>query len=507
MAPTDNATSDIATEAQRVNRGLLPSLGLFTTTMIVVGAVIGSGIFRKPGSMAADLVEQGVGMPELLLGVWILGGVITLFGALSNAEVASMIPETGGQYVYFDRMYGPFAAYIYGWAVFIVIQTGSIAGIAYIFAEYCGHYFVLPQASAELSSITLTLPIGTFRPLADIGMKAVAAALIIGLTIVNYLGVRFGGAVQNFFTLAKIAAIVTLIVLTFVAPEVGSPDNFVEDSRSHATSLGWLALALGIAGALQGAFWAYDGWNNITYIAGEVRRPRTTIPRALITGMAVIISIYVLMNLAYIYVLPIDVMAGSRLVAADVADRIVNGGGNLIAAAVMLSTFGTVNGTILASARVYFSMARHNVFPRFLGAAHPRYHTPAASLVVQAMWSVLLLFSGTFDSLTDTLIFVSWIFYAAGAYGLFVLRRRYPDAERPYRVPGYPWVPGLFVLFAVVFLALTLYGDISKYVDARAAGEPAVINSVFGLLLVALGIPLYFVFRASARRRADVDRT
>jgi APA family basic amino acid/polyamine antiporter len=498
---TTNTSDSLATEIQRVNRGLLPTLGLFSTTMIVVGAVIGSGIFRKPGVMAGELIDHGVGMPELLLGVWVLAGVMTLFGALTNAEVASMIPETGGQYVYFERMYGPLAAYLYGWAVFIVIQTGSIASIAYIFAEYAGQYFSLPQLSPELAATSFSLPIGTFRPFADFGMKAVAAGLIVTLTIVNYLGVRFGGNVQNFFTLAKVSAIVTLIVLTFVAPEVGSAQNLVADSRAHAPNIGGLALALGIAGALQGAFWAYDGWNNITYIAGEVRRPRTTIPRALIAGMTVIICVYLLTNLAYVYVLPIDVMAGSKLVASDVAERIVTGGGALIAAAVMLSTFGTVNGTILASARVYFSMARHNVFPRFLGRTHPRFHTPAASLVMQCAWSILLLFSGTFDSLTDTLIFVSWIFYAAGAFGLFVLRRRYRDAERPYRVPGYPWVPAVFVIFAIVFLVLTVYGDITKFVAAREAGEPAVINSAFGLLLVALGIPIYLFYRYFGKDR------
>jgi APA family basic amino acid/polyamine antiporter len=497
----DPSSEPLSSEIARVNRGLVPALGIFSTTMIVVGAVIGSGIFRKPGTMAADLIGHGVGFPELLLAVWVLAGLITLFGALTNAEIASMIPETGGQYVYFERMYGPFWAYLYGWAVFIVIQTGSIASIAYIFAEYAGQYFTLPQLSAELSAYTFSLPIGTFRPFADFGMKSIAALLIIVLTVVNYLGVRFGGTVQNFFTMAKVAAIVTLIVLTFVAPEVGSAHNFVVSSRSHATDVSGLALALGIAAALQGAFWAYDGWNNITYIAGEVRRPRTTIPRSLIAGMTVIIAVYVLMNLAYIYVLPIDVMAASKLVASDVAERIVTGGGTVIAAAVMLSTFGTVNGTILASARVYFSMARHNVFPRFLGRAHPRFHTPAASLVMQCIWSVLLLFSGTFDSLTNTLIFVSWIFYAAGAFGLFVLRRRYRDAERAYRVPAYPWVPGLFIVFAVAFLVLTVYGDVTSYLAAREAGEPAVINSAFGLVLVLSGIPIYLFFRHAGRGR------
>jgi APA family basic amino acid/polyamine antiporter len=259
-------------------------------------------------------------------------------------------------------------------------------------------------------------------------------------------------------------------------------------------------VALAIAAALQGAFWAYDGWNNVTYIAGEVKQPQRTIPRALIFGMAIIIVVYLLVNLAYCYVLPIGQMAQSKLVAADVAEKFFSGGGRWIAAAVMLSTFGTTNGTILASARVYFSMARRNVFPRFLGNAHPRFHTPGASLAVQCVWSVALLFSGTFDTLTDTLIFVSWIFYAAGAYGIFVLRRKEPATPRPYRAPGYPLVPWIFVIFAVAYLVLTVYNDIDTYNAALAEGKPAIINSAFGLMLVAIGVPIYFFYRSRKGR-------
>ncbi len=475
--------------------------------MIVVGAVIGSGIFKKPGVMAGDLIGHGVGSPELLLGVWALAGIITLFGALTNAEIAGMIPETGGQYIYFDRMYGPFSGYIYGWSVFSVIQTGSIASIAYVFADYFTKFVELPHLSAAAEAFSIHLPfIGDITPLANIGVKGVAAALIIVLTAINYLGVRFGGVVQNVFTVSKVVAIMALVALAFVLPEIGSVANITTASAAPATTgsgttdTGALAIALAIAAALQGAFWAYDGWNNVTYIAGEVIRPQRNIPRALIFGMAIIITVYLLVNLAYCYVLPIDEMAKSSLVASDVAEKFFSGGGKWIAAAVLISTFGTTNGTILASARVYFSMARRNVFPRFLGNAHPRYHTPASSLMVQCVWSVVLLFSGTFDTLTDTLIFVSWMYYAAGAYGVFVLRRKEPDAPRPYRVPGYPVVPALFVVFAVVYLVLTVYNDIAAYQDAVAAGKPAIINSAFGLFLVALGIPLYFYYRAKGRR-------
>jgi APA family basic amino acid/polyamine antiporter len=212
--------------------------------------------------------------------------------------------------------------------------------------------------------------------------------------------------------------------------------------------------------------------------------------------MLIVTATYLLMNVAYAYVLPIDQMARSKLVAADVAEKCFAGGGRWIAAAVMISTFGTANSIILASARVYFSMARLNVFPRRLGHVHPRFHTPAASLVVQGIWSALLLFSGTFDTLTDTLIFVSWAFYAVGAYGVFVLRRRQPDAPRPYKVPGYPLVPWLFILFALLYLVFTVYNDIAGYHVAVAAGQPALINSALGTVLVLIGAPIYFFYRA-----------
>jgi len=457
--------------------------------MLVVGGVIGSGIFRKPGVMAAQL-----GSPELLLLVWVLAGVITLFGALTNAEVASLIPETGGQYIYFERMYGPFFAFLYGWAIFAIIQCGSIAAVTYVFAEYSTQFIALPEFPEPIRNWSFPLPlIGHITPFQEIGTKGVAAGLILILTIINYLGVRFGGIVQNIFTIAKVAAMLLLAAGAFLLPSRGNLSHFTTDS--HATPLTGLALFAAIAAALQGAFWAYDGWNKLTYIAGEVKQPQRNIPFGLLWGMLIVTAVYFLMNLAYAYVLPIDEMAQSKLVAADVADKLFPNGGRWIAALVMLSTFGTANAIILATARVYFAMARMNVFPRFIGTVHPRYHTPAASLVVQCVWSIALLFSGTFDMLTDTLIFVTWLFYAAGAYGVFVMRRKLPDAPRAYKVPGYPFVPILFIGFALTFLGFTAYNDIVAYRAAVAAGKPALINFLFGLALVFIGTPVYFYFR------------
>jgi basic amino acid/polyamine antiporter, APA family len=486
-SPSDSSNPSPASHS--LSAGLLPSLGLFTTIMMVVGGVIGSGIFRKPGVMAGQ-----VGSPELLLGVWVLAGVLTLFGALTNAEIASMIPETGGQYIYFERIYGPFFAFLYGWAVFAVMQCGSIAAVAYVFAEYATQFVALPEFPASVATCSFHLPfIGDVTPLKEIGTKGMAAALIILLTGINYVGVRFGGLVQNVFTITKLAAILLLVLGAFLLPTGGGAANLTTPSAS--IHLEGFALAAGIVAAVQGAFWAYDGWNKLTYIAGEVKEPQRNIPLGLVWGMLIVTAIYLLINVAYAYVLPIDQMAKSKLVAADVANKCFAGGGRWIAAAVMVSTFGTANATILATARVYFSMARMNVCPRALGRVHPRFHTPAASLVVQGIWSALLLFSGTFDTLTDMLIFVSWVFYAAGAYGVFVLRRKVPDAPRPYKVPDYPIVPWLFIAFALLYLLFTAYNDIAGYRAAIAAGKPALINSALGTVLVLIGAPIYFFYR------------
>ncbi|PWU11783.1 MAG: hypothetical protein C5B50_22690 [Verrucomicrobia bacterium] len=478
----------------RTAPALLPSLGLFTTVMMVVGGVIGSGIFKKPAIMAAQ-----VGSPGLLLMVWLLAGVLTLFGALTIAEITGIIPETGGQYVYFERIFGPFTGFLYGWACFAVIQTGSIAAVAYIFAEYAAQFIRLPEFSPALSAWSVHLyGLGDVTPFRDIGVKGIAALLIFILTVVNYVGVRFGGLVQNIFTIAKVAAMAALMLGAFLLPAGGA----VSHLTTHSTIIHpqGLALILATVASLQGAFWAYDGWIKLTYIAGEIKEPQLNLPRALGLGLLLVTLIYMLMNLAYAYVLPVDQMAKSKLVAADVAERCFQGGGRWIAAAVMISTFGTTNSIILATARVFYSMAHQNVFPKFLGKVHPRFHTPGPSLVVQGVWSALLLFSGTFDTLTDTLIFISWIFYAASAWGVFVLRRREPYAPRPYHAPGYPFVPAIFILFAVLYLVFTVYNDFAAYRAAVAAGKPALINSIFGTVLVLSGAPIYLYYRTRPRQ-------
>jgi APA family basic amino acid/polyamine antiporter len=479
--------------SQRHSPSLVPTLGLFTTVAMISGSIIGSGIFRKPALMAGQL-----GSPELLIAIWVLAGVLTLFGALTNAEIASILSATGGQYIFFQKIYGNFVAYLYGWAVFAVIQTGSIASIAYVFGDYSQYFFTLPRFSESLeTSVRLYIPfIGNIFPLQNIGVKLVTITTICLLTFVNYLGVRFGGIVQGIFTTLKLAAMAFLVIAAFTYSG-GSVANFVTDAPHSPASAanGWQMIFLIVTG-LAGAFWTYDGWNSITYIAGEIKDPHRTIPRALFIAMMIVIGTYVSINLAYLYVMPVAAMAKSTLVAADVANIVMGAaGGTFIAVAVMVSTFGTTNGTILASARVYYAMAHDKIFFKSSGVIHPRFRTPGNALVVQSVWTCILVLSGTFDTLTDMLIFVTWIFYAMGAYGVFILRRTMPDSSlerpRPYKVFGYPVVPAVFVTVASFYVIITLYNDIVAY----AQGQTPIINSVFGLLLVASGLPLYWYFR------------
>lgn len=469
-------------------KNLRMDIGLFTTIAIVVGAMIGSGIFKKPAAMAEHLDS-----PELLIAFWVIAGVITLFGALTNAEVASMITETGGQYIFFEKMYGPFIAWLYGWAIFAVIQTGSIASITYVFAEYTEYFWILPRLDGELErSIILHIPyIGKIFPLENLGVKSLTIFVVFFLTTVNYFGVRYGGRVSAFFTTMKIAAILLLVLFSLIFGN-GDPDNLVREAPTFGSG----SIFMGFILALSGAFWAFDGWNNITYIAGEVRQPQRNIPKALFLGTLIVLVVYIIINVAFLYVLPVEKMAGSYLVAADVARASVGAvGGALVSAAVMVSTFGTSNGTIMVSARVYYAMARRKMFFSALGNVHKKYSTPANALWLQAVWTAMLVISGTFDILTDMLIFISWIFYALGAAGVFVLRKKMPNAYRPYKVWGYPYIPAIFIVFAFGYIAYTLYYDISLYMD----GEIQIIKSLFGIALVAMGLPLYFYFRYKAK--------
>ena len=464
---------------------LLQKLGLFTAITIVVGSMIGSGIFKKSASMSAEL-----GAPGIVLIIWLVAGIISLIGALTNAEVAGILPRAGGQYVYYREMYGNFTAYLYGWAIFAVIQTGSIASIAYVFSGYLEYFFPAPHLSQGWEAWGFSLKWGEqvlldLYPLKDIGLKLMTIFLIMFLSVVNYFGVTFGGIVQNIFTILKNLAIafIVLAALIFGAGAVSNFSPFVNSAFVFPSG----SLLGAIILALSGAFWAYDGWNNITYLGAEVKQPQRNIPKAMIIGMFFVIGVYLLVNLAYFYVLPVDVISNSTLIASDVMRKAVgNWGGAFVAVAVMVSTFGTTNGTILVSARVYYAMAKDRLFFRKLEDVHHKYRTPGTSIIIQGLWASLITMTGSFDQLTDMLIFVSWIFYGLGAYGVFVLRKKMPDAERPYKAFGYPVLPAFFVLFSMFFVGFSIWYNVR--------------NAVFGLLLVIIGIPLYFYFNKRQNR-------
>lgn len=489
------------TENRNNRLDLLPQIGMLTAIAYGVGSVIGSGIFKKPGIMAAQL-----GSPFLLLLVWVVTGLMTLFGALSIAEIAGIFPRAGGLYAYFNECYNRLTGYLYGWAVFIVIQTGSIASIAYVFSDSLGYFFNYFRLSPAWEAFAIHIPfLGDITPFKFFGLKLCTIALILFLTFINYLAVKFGGAVQLASTVLKIGALLAIAFFAFIF-SAGNWGNFT--TTETPIKLGDGSMFLAFIAAMSGAFWVYDGWINVTYSASEIKNPKKNLPKVLFISALVYISIYLVMNLAYIYVVPVPEMAHkyvaaeqtgqAYLVATDVAGSFWgNWGGAFIAIAIAISTFGTVNGTIMLSARVYFAMARDGLFPKRIGDVHHRFRTPVKSLFIQAVWTSLLVLSGTFDQLTDMLIFVSWIFYALGALGVIILRHKMPDAPRTYKVWGYPVLPIIFIIFSCIFIVFTVYSDVTNYLN----GSAPLINSLMGLVLVAAGIPGYLYWNSKYKKQ------
>lgn len=461
-------------------------LNVWATISIVAGSVIGSSIFMKPAVMAGQL-----GSPLLLLFVWLFAGAISMMGAAINAEIGAMLPVTGGQYVFFKKMYGNFFAYLYGWSSFAVINTASVAAIAYIFSQYTEYFFVLPRFTTEIEQAWhITIPfLGVLYPLENFGVKSLTILVIILLTFINTRSVKAGGSVQIIFSAIKVTALVLMVGLIFFSGK-GSTQHFIQNTATGGLH-GW-GYIVGIVAALSGAFAAYDGWNNIGFVAGEIDNPKKNIPRGLFIGLGLCILLYVLTSQAYLYMLPVDEMAKSKLVATDaVAPIIGNAGAGLIALLVMISTFGATNGNILACSRVTFAMAKEGVFFKKIGNVNPKHQTPTNALWLHAVWTCLFILTGSFDMLTDLFVFITWIFYGFAAAGIFILRKKMPKAERPYKAWGYPVTPIIFVVFSAFYFVLTLYADINNYVT----GKTHFISSVFGLALTAVGIPFYFYFK------------
>lgn len=457
-------------------------LGFWTTASLVVGSMIGSGIFKKPA-----LLAQQLGSPTIMLMVWIAAGLITLCGALATAELAAAIPKSGGPYAYFHKIFGPFVAFLYGWSCLLVIQSGSIASIAYVFSEYLGRLVTLPRLdeAIEKSFSLHIVGVGTIYPLADLGVKAVTILLIGLLTWVNIRGARFGGGIQLVMTQLKVLAIMALVVAGLSLGDQLAT-NFSGAQLPATVDLGWWATA---AASMAGAFWAYDGWLNSTFIAGEVKDPERTFPKALGFGTLLVLIVYTLTNLSVLSALPLQEIAASKLVAATAMEKLIGPmGAILISIAIMISAFGATNGSTMASPRLYYAMAQDGLLPKSLGQLHGPLRTPKKALLLQWLWASVLTISGTFDQLTDMLIFVVWFFYGTAVLSVFVARLKFPEMPRPYRAWGFPILPLAFVSFAGFFLCSTLWRDFQAY----SSGESALMPSVMGMTLVLGTSPFYW---------------
>lgn len=468
------------------NQNFKRTLGLYTAISLVIGSVIGSGIFMRPAEMALLL-----GSPSLILLVWIIGGVLSLFVAMVVAEVGAMMPETGGQYFFMRKMYGDFWAYLYGWANFSVINTAGTAGVAFICSQYVEYFFTLPKFSNVIEqSFKIHLPfIGTILPLENIGVKLLTILLLVVLTFISYRSTKTGGIIQVVFTAAKILAIVLLVGGLFFY-EKGSVKNFTTTSAT-IKPIGF-ALIAAIIAACNGALQAYDGWGNMVNVAGEIKNPQKNIPKSLFIGLISCIGIYLLVTLAMLYVLPVNEMAKSSLVASVAAEKVFGTiGGGVIAFLICLSVLGVTNASILAPPRMTFAMAQEGKFFAFAGKIHPRFNTPGNAMLLHLGWMIVMVFSGSFYILADMYIFVTWLFNLMLVAGVFILRKKMPNAIRPYKVWGYPFVPIIALLCTSFYLIITLYNDITAY----NSGKINLINSVFGIALTAIGIPFYFYFK------------
>jgi APA family basic amino acid/polyamine antiporter len=426
-------------------------LGFWDIVGIVIGGVIGSGIFIVPASVAA-----GVESPLLILAVWIGGGVLCFFGALTLAELGASYPEAGGMYIFLREAYGPLIAFLFGWTLFLVIDTGSMATLAVAFSSKYLPYF---------------LPVPPW-------MSKVIAVLFIGfLVAVNYVGTRWGAFLQNFLTVIKFGAITAVCAIVFLFAS-GDTAHFVNPSPP---AFSWDLLSkIGIA--MVATFWAYKGWEVSTFSAGELKNPGRNLPAGLLLSMVAIIFLYLVTNLAYLYAFPAGVIAGSDRIASDAMDLAIGPvGGSIIAVTILFSILGAANSNMLCSPRVFFAMAGDGLFFKKIAAVHPRYLTPHVSILAMGVWALLLSLSGTFEQLFTYVVFGQWLFFGLTAAAVFILRRKDPTRPRPYRTWGYPITPAIFILAAFLISVNSLLNQFW--------------NAFAGLIIILLGLPAYWYWR------------
>ena len=511
--------SDTSANAPR----LVQSLGLFSSTALVAGSMIGSGIFIVDADIA-----RGTNSPALFLGAWVLTAILTITAALSYGELAAMMPKAGGQYVYLRESLGPLWGFLYGWTLFLVIQTGTIAAVAVAFGKFLGVFFPAVSTSNWLWHIAHVPPIPV-GPMVlgnmEIGVNTAnlnGIIVVIFLAVVNIFGVKLGALIQNVFTTTKALSLAALILIAFAVGRNATAwhANFGAEFWKNA---GWSSLhpvQVGVGGPIVlvnllvilalvqvGSLFSADAWNNVTFTAGEVKNPRRNIPLSLILGTGFVLTVYFLVSLSYLLVLPMagdphgaTVMARGiqyateDRVATAVLEQIFHSGGAwLMAGAILISTFGCANGMSLAGARVYYAMSQDGLFFKSVGKLHPRYKTPAAGLLVQAAWTTVLCVSGSYSQLLDYIIFAALFFYMLTILGLFVLRFKRPDAVRPYKALGYPVLPALYIALAS-WICIVLLRYKPQYTWP-------------GLVLVLLGIPVYLFWSRRAISNAQSDQT
>ena len=459
------------------NRKLLRSLGLGYVIVVVIGNIIGSGVYKKIAPMAAELHSAG-----WVLIAWIVGGLITLFGALSNAEVAGLLADTGGDFVYYKKIYNRFFAFIYGWSLFAVIQTAAISSLAYVFAQSLNSLIDLPVLLPSLSQFSIG---GIFFPFEGFTVKLSAILLIFILTMINIIGLKTGAGVSKLVLILVFAGLF-LIVAFGLASHQSHPlqsFNFGPDSQAPVTISAFFT-------AMLASFWAYQGWASVGFIGGEVKEAKQNIPKGIVAGVFMVIAVYLLVNVTYLSLLSIPQLeeiykSGNQIAAVEAVRAFWGANGALfISFLILITTLGCTNATILASARPYYAMAQDKLFFKSAGTLN-KANVPANSLMMQGIWAAVLVLSGTFDQLTDMIIFAVFIFYGATSLAVFILRRRMPDAPRPYKVWGYPVVPAIFILFCIVLVFNTIFT------------RPR--EAILGIILIFSGLPVYWFLHRKSR--------
>ena len=450
-------------EAKDHSTKLKRQLGLFDSSMMVIGIVIGSGIFMTTGLMA-----EAIPSASLILLAWVLGGLQMLAGALTYAELGAAMPKAGGQYVFLREAYGQLPSFLFGWIAFVAYISGTNAAIAVAVAEHVGSFY------PSLSTQNIIIGVGSFS---ISGGQIFALALIMILSIINYLGIVFGKWVQNIFTVLKIGS----ILLFALAGLFISTGNHI-DMSLNPTNMNIGSILTGMGIALVAVNWTVGGWEYITFAAGEIKNPKKNLPRALIIGTIVILVLYFLVNIAYLKVLPMDSLMGEIKVGEMTARSLYGTGiGGVFALVIIVSMFGALNGNILVGSRVYYAMARDHLFFRKAAEIHPKFHTPGNAIIIQSFWAAVLTLTGTFEELITLVVFVNFMLWIASASTVFVLRKKQPDLERPYKVWGYPYVPAFFIIFSSAIMVNTFFESPEQ--------------SLMGLGLTLLGIPAYLYWK------------